>query len=1057
MIHITRNMCLAALGAMLFLAPWAICQQNLQAFSQTGLLPIFALDLQIDPSWVDGASAPSQSPQFSHNGVTDTLQQIWESVRSGGFNMLRFPLQVDDPQSAARLVNLCLWAKANNLTLIPILQETATARKDPSAVSNLISGFVANVVALMRQTDPSLAAYTQISYYQLEGPLNHLGVYPGMNSDVAQQMLLAASAALRQSETAALQGTGAQATPTLITASLDFELVQQGAIAGVALDPAAEQMAQDSLRRFLTPLAAADSIEGLNVEWFPRSISSGDVDRFTSLLSMLSTSYSGKQLTFTTGFSSAFNPTDQQMHFYAAALSTMASLRTSQGASSNFLGVVFRQALKGPGADAVAPAGSIDPTRWNWSDKAKQLSAMWSQGVSSEEMSWWLSKVQDSMGLVAVQGSGASLNITVLPAAQAFQEISSTLAQATQATQVSPNGVLPAGVPTAPSVVSRAPISTNSVAQTNFVQPSATAVYPAPAEQAATSPFQQLLLTLVQQLATQMLNKVAPNLTNANNPNPQIAASGVVNMATVYSSFVPATSSPIVSAPPVTAFTPTAPPDVTGGTTVPAVSQPVGTTPQAATPGGQPITVIAPVFNITGVPVTGTPTAPATTATGSNVVPSSTSANGSDTSPNVANSGNPASPNNPAGNIAVPTVDSSANARSNTTSNPTSVPSDPASVVPVPSTGDTGVTNTPSGTTPSGVNTPNPGPDPVVNNFVQTQGTSWTQGTSGTQGTGNSTSLNVRVGVIAPPAIIQDRLSVSPRANATVSQPQGQSEAAATRGASEAPANPPTARGGVRAVTPAAPASTANTTAPAAQPQVGPTPATTVPVTPRTMPAVRAIPSAVPPASVTSANAAAPMAVPQPATPAAAQNAPAPPSTATNPQTRTITGTPPPANPPVPAAATRAVTPTSAVVFPPPAANRQAVAAPRTVGNVAAAGPAGIVDLAVLAQDIHLNPAAPRPGQPTTFTAVIRNLGTLPAQSASVVFRLLADGRQAAISPPIAFGLAGHAAYQASWSAVIPAGSGLQLVVTITANGDTNPVNNQILVPLTIPAAKTRP
>jgi len=139
----------------------------------------------------------------------------------------------------------------------------------------------------MRQSDPSLAAYTEITYYQLEGPLNHVGLYPGMSQDAAPQILLAASTAVRQSETQALQGTAIQPTPILVAASFDFELVRQGAIAGIRLDPAVEQMAQDSLRQFLTPLATAPDIEAINIEWFPRSISSGDVDRFAALLRVL--------------------------------------------------------------------------------------------------------------------------------------------------------------------------------------------------------------------------------------------------------------------------------------------------------------------------------------------------------------------------------------------------------------------------------------------------------------------------------------------------------------------------------------------------------------------------------------------------------------------------------------------------------------------------------------------------------------------------------------------------------------------------------------------------
>src|SRR5438552_6972284 len=133
-----------------------VAQQSPQALSQTGLLPIYALDLQLDPSWVDSTSAPSNSAEFSHNGINDTLQQAWETLRSGGFNMIRFPINVDDPRSVVRMVNLCVWARANSVNLIPILQGTATGEKDHS---NAINVFISGVVSLMRQADPSLTPY----------------------------------------------------------------------------------------------------------------------------------------------------------------------------------------------------------------------------------------------------------------------------------------------------------------------------------------------------------------------------------------------------------------------------------------------------------------------------------------------------------------------------------------------------------------------------------------------------------------------------------------------------------------------------------------------------------------------------------------------------------------------------------------------------------------------------------------------------------------------------------------------------------------------------------
>src|SRR5690348_4448143 len=57
---------------------------QMQAVSHTGVLPVFAVDMDIDPSWVDGDTAPSTSPQFSHSGVNDILDQVWTILRPAG-------------------------------------------------------------------------------------------------------------------------------------------------------------------------------------------------------------------------------------------------------------------------------------------------------------------------------------------------------------------------------------------------------------------------------------------------------------------------------------------------------------------------------------------------------------------------------------------------------------------------------------------------------------------------------------------------------------------------------------------------------------------------------------------------------------------------------------------------------------------------------------------------------------------------------------------------------------------------------------------------------------
>ena len=103
--------------------------QNLQTVSQTGLLPLFAVDMQFDPSWVNSNDVPSKSANYSHSGVNDTFQQAWEALKPGGFNAIRFDVNLQDPQAPVRLANLCMWAKANNVLLIPVLKSSGTGTK----------------------------------------------------------------------------------------------------------------------------------------------------------------------------------------------------------------------------------------------------------------------------------------------------------------------------------------------------------------------------------------------------------------------------------------------------------------------------------------------------------------------------------------------------------------------------------------------------------------------------------------------------------------------------------------------------------------------------------------------------------------------------------------------------------------------------------------------------------------------------------------------------------------------------------------------------------------
>ena len=370
-----------------------------QAVSQTGLFPVFAVYMNFKASHVDGTDVPSKSP---NNGVDSTFQSAWDAVKSGGFNTILFSVDLKDPQAAARVANLCIWAKANNVTIIPALA---------NASAGSAGAFPAAIVSSLRGGDgQQFAAYTQISYFQLQNPV------PAANLTLAdaQKKQLEAVDALRNAESQALDGTGVQSTPIMVTVSFDYELVRQGAIAGVPLDPAAEQKALDSLKKFLQPYAAVANVNAVSVTWFPRSITSGDEGHFVSLLREVEAALPGKKLLLDTGFSTAFNSSDQQNQFITIALTNLAGLRANEGTDGGFLGVTISQAVSNANATAQPPAGTADPAQWNWNEKAKQLARMWSQGGKSPELTWWLEKVRGSRGLL-------NQDMTPAPALQAVQ------------------------------------------------------------------------------------------------------------------------------------------------------------------------------------------------------------------------------------------------------------------------------------------------------------------------------------------------------------------------------------------------------------------------------------------------------------------------------------------------------------------------------------------------------------------------------------------------------------------------------------------------------------
>src|SRR5262249_35288215 len=158
----------------------------------------------VDPSWIDSADVPTKSANYGHNGVNDKFQSAWDLLKPAGFNAIRFDLDLQDSHAASRLANLCIWAKSNTVTLIPLLQNTSGGAG---------GAFLTALISQLRAGDgKNFAAYTQIAYFQVEKPFNIGGVHSKLSPAESQKALLSSVDALRNSELQALQGTSVQPT-----------------------------------------------------------------------------------------------------------------------------------------------------------------------------------------------------------------------------------------------------------------------------------------------------------------------------------------------------------------------------------------------------------------------------------------------------------------------------------------------------------------------------------------------------------------------------------------------------------------------------------------------------------------------------------------------------------------------------------------------------------------------------------------------------------------------------------------------------------------------------
>ena len=407
--------------------------QNPQTVSQTGLLPVYGVDLRLDPSWTDSSHFPSQSADFANSGTSAAFQQVWGALQPGGYSVLRVTLDVRNlPGAANRAANLCAWAKANNVRLILSLTAEDAGRPISDSFPKQTSDFVKALVGLMRSnSDQYLSNYAQIMAYQLGNELNHPGKHGGMSESAAGQLALAAAKSLRSTERAALEGSGIMATPLMASASFDFDLVSVGAIAGGTMSDANYNQAYQSLQKFLSGLAGSADLDILVVDWFAGSIGGGGIEKAPELLKSLLTDVAGKQLVLGTGFSTAFRSADEQKRLFTTAFANLSDFRASNGSDCPFVGTIFHEALSGSNPNPTPPRATLpaEMDNWDWTARAAELTAMWTKKKNSADMSWWLSRVENNMALVTLQSdaSGKVVAANPLPAQQGMSQIATAV------------------------------------------------------------------------------------------------------------------------------------------------------------------------------------------------------------------------------------------------------------------------------------------------------------------------------------------------------------------------------------------------------------------------------------------------------------------------------------------------------------------------------------------------------------------------------------------------------------------------------------------------------
>ncbi len=373
--------------------------------SATGLLPVFGVGIDFD-------ALPGKESAARPADAVKAMEKLWSKyLKSAGFNVVQLSLDVADlgDQGAGRLAALCRWAADNNVRLMPTLVGAKVGDPLPADYPDKVGVFAAKAVELVSRGG-SPAAYAQIMVYQLERPLNHPGNHGPMDASAAAEVISNAVQKLRAAEQTALAGSSLQATPVLVPASFDYELIRYGAIAHVPLSDDAYHQAYESLRSYLSAVVSAAPVDVIGLEWFPGSVSSEGVARFPDVVSQIQKDLPGKMVLVESGYSTAGGGESDQSKYYTQAFSNLTDMRTNQGVESSFAGIIWRTAVDHPGTETAPPSSKTaeESKGWNWSDRAAEVTRMWTQpGADSKDMRWWLGHVESHFGLLSPQKSSS--------------------------------------------------------------------------------------------------------------------------------------------------------------------------------------------------------------------------------------------------------------------------------------------------------------------------------------------------------------------------------------------------------------------------------------------------------------------------------------------------------------------------------------------------------------------------------------------------------------------------------------------------------------------------